>query len=189
MKRYAEEQARPEGPAARSPVGRRWFIGALAAVPALAVAVPLAEAAASEEGAPSGDEVGSIWWNELQVKDTERARAFYAKVAGWTSNTTALDDASRPPAQGESEYTTFTSKGREMAGATKIEEAEGEEREPRWVPYIQVANVDAAARLAEEMGGKIIEPAFDLAKVGRMALMEDPEGVPFGLVTPRTGGR
>ncbi len=188
MKRFADEQAAPEGLAGRSPVGRRWFIGAFAALPALAVAVPLAEAAASAEGAPSGDDVGSIWWNELQVRDTERARAFYAKVAGWTPKTSALDDPSRAPAPGESEYTTFTSKDRELAGATKIDEAEGEEREPRWVPYIQVANVDMAARMAEEMGGKVLEPPFDLAKVGRMALVEDPEGVPFGLVTPRAAG-
>ena len=63
----------------------------------------------------------------------------------------AEDDPSRAAKPGEPEYTVFSAKGQETAGATKLEDAEGEEREARWVPYIQVANVDAAVRSAEEM--------------------------------------
>ena len=97
----------------------------------------------------------------------------------------AEDDPSRAAKPGEPEYTVFSAKGQETAGATKLEDAEGEEREARWVPYIQVANVDAAVRSAEEMGGKIVESPYDVPKIGRLAVVEDPEGAVFGLVTPR----
>ena len=55
------------------------------------------------------------------------------------------------------------------------------------MPYIQVANVDSAVRAAEEMGGKIVESPYDVPKVGRLAVVEDPEGAVFGLVTPCAG--
>jgi predicted enzyme related to lactoylglutathione lyase len=185
MKHISEEQARQAGQGKTSKIGRRWFIASFAALPVFAATAPLTETAFSAESTPSGDQVGSIWWNELNAHDTERARAFYAKVAGWTPKAMSLDDPSRAAKPGEQEYTIFSAKGQETAGVTKIEDAEGEEQEARWVPYIQVANVDAAVRSAEEMGGKIVESPYDVPKIGRLAVVEDPEGAVFGLVTPR----
>lgn len=186
MKHIGEVQARQAGQGKTSKVGRRWFIASFAALPVFAATAPLTETAYSAEIAPSGDQVGSIWWNELNVHDTAKARDFYAKVAGWTPKAMSLDDPSRAAKPGEPEYTVFTAKGQDAAGASKIEAAAGEEREARWVPYIQVANVDAAVRSAEEMGGKIVESPYDVPKIGRLAVVEDPEGAVFGLVTPRS---
>jgi predicted enzyme related to lactoylglutathione lyase len=185
MKHFDEDRARQAGQGEKSRIGRRWFIASFASLPVFAATAPLTQTAYSAEATPSADQVGSIWWNELNAHDTEKARAFYAKVAGWTPKTMSLDDPSRPAKPGEPEYTVFSAKGQETAGATKLEDAEGEEREARWVPYIQVANVDAAVRSAEEMGGKIVESPYDVPKIGRLAVVEDPEGAVFGLVTPR----
>jgi uncharacterized protein len=53
-----------------------------------------------------------------------------------------------------------------------------------WLTYIQVANVDAAALKAVELGGKLLEPPTDVPNTGRIAIIEDPEGVHVGLITP-----
>jgi uncharacterized protein len=185
MKHFEQDQVRQAGEGDKSRIGRRWLIASFASLPVFAATAPLTQTAYSAEATPSADQVGSIWWNELNAHDTEKARDFYAKVAGWTPKTTSLDDPSRPAKPGEPEYTTFHAKGQEAAGMSKLEDGESEERGARWVPYIQVANVDAAVRSAEEMGGKIIESPYDVPKVGRLAVVEDPQGAIFGLVTPR----
>jgi predicted enzyme related to lactoylglutathione lyase len=182
MRHLDEEQGRQLGHGGRSRIGRRWFIASFASLPVFAATAPLTQTAYSAEATPSADEIGSIWWNELSVRDTEKARAFYAKVAGWTPKAMSLDDPSRPAKPGEPEYTVFSASGQDAAGATRIE---NQDQAARWVPYIQVADVDAAVRTAEEMGGKIVESPYDMAKIGRLAVVEDPEGAVFGLVTPR----
>jgi hypothetical protein len=184
MRQFDEDRAREARKGEKSRIGRRWFIASFASLPVFAATAPLTQTAYSADSAPAGDQVGSIWWNELSARDTERARAFYAKVAGWTPKTMSLEDPSRPAKPGEPEYTVFTARGQETAGAIKLEAAGGEAPGARWVPYIQVASVDAAVRSAEEMGGKIVESPYDVPKIGRLAVVEDPEGAVFGLVTP-----
>jgi len=73
--------------------------------------------------------------------DPARARKFYSAVMGWTPKIVSLTDSSRPPAQGEKDYTLFTIEGREVAGAMQTE---GDADTPAaiWLTYIHVANVD-----------------------------------------------
>jgi predicted enzyme related to lactoylglutathione lyase len=37
---------------------------------------------------------------------------------------------------------------------------------------------------AVELGGKLLEPPTDVPNTGRIAIIEDPEGVHVGLITP-----
>jgi predicted enzyme related to lactoylglutathione lyase len=50
---------------------------------------------------------------------------------------------------------------------------------PGWLGYIGVDDVDSAVADIEGAGGKVHMPAMDLDGVGRMALVADPQGVPF----------
>jgi predicted enzyme related to lactoylglutathione lyase len=125
-----------------------------------------------------------VWWSELQTADPARARAFYAAVMGWTPNVVALNDQTRPPAPGEAEYTVFKSGDREVAGAALAETVPDKPVIPFWLTYVQVANVDAAVLKAVELGGKLLEPAADVPNTGRIAIIEDPEGVRVGLMSP-----
>ena len=169
----------------KSHVGRRWFVTLVASLPAFTLATAaFAQGAANAEAAQSGDEAGSLWWTELHTGDQERSRSFYSRVVGWTAKAVALEDPSRPPQKDEKEYTVFTVNGREAAGAMRIESAAPEPQAARWVPYFQVANVDAAVVGAVELGGKVVEAPFDMPNVGKMAILQDPEGASFGLVSP-----
>lgn len=127
---------------------------------------------------------GTIWWSELICPNPERVRDFYAQVVGWQNKVVALDDPTRPPNSGEAEYTIFTTNGREGAGLVRTDASEPAQSRSGWLTYIQVANVDTSAETAANKGGKVIKPPFDIPGVGRIAVIEDPQGAVVGLVTP-----
>ena len=56
-----------------------------------------------------------------------------------------------------------------MAGAAQAEAAPGQAPASFWLTYIQVANVDAAALKAVELGGKLLEAPTDVPNTGRIA--------------------
>jgi predicted enzyme related to lactoylglutathione lyase len=43
--------------------------------------------------------------------------------------------------------------------------------------------VDATARKAEELGGKVLMPPTDIPNVGRFSVLADPQGVMFSVIT------
>lgn len=54
---------------------------------------------------------------------------------------------------------------------------EGEAGDPEFGGYyVSVEDADAAVARAEELGGAVLLPPFDVAPVGRMALIADPQG-------------
>lgn len=127
---------------------------------------------------------GSVWWNELISANPERSRDFYAGVIGWTPKIVAAEDTSRPPAAGENEYTLFMQNGSESAGLAKYDGKEPTDPKPGWLTYIQVSNVDDAVVEALKKGGKVLKAPTDANNIGRLAIVADPDGNPFGLVTP-----
>lgn len=132
----------------------------------------------------SNTDTGSVWWNELVSKNPDRARDFYQSVMGWTPKIAASEDPTRQPAPGESEYTTFMQNGTESAGLTKFEGKGPDEPKPGWLMYVQVADVDDAVAKALVKGGKVIKAPTEVRNLGRIAIVEDPEGNPVGLFAP-----
>jgi predicted enzyme related to lactoylglutathione lyase len=171
----------PEGkPAKGLPNRRQLLIGGAAAA-----GMSSAGASAQASSRPAADhDVGSVWWSELLVRDAARARNFYAAVVGWTPQVVALDDPSRQPRAGEAEYTMFAADGRETAGAMLADDAGFAGASPGWLTYIQVADVDASASRVAQNGGRLLHGPFTQQGTGRFAIVEDPDGARFGLVTP-----
>jgi predicted enzyme related to lactoylglutathione lyase len=50
---------------------------------------------------------------------------------------------------------------------------------PCWMFYIGVENVDASVDKVKAAGGSVIMPPWDIPNVGRMAIVRDPQGIPF----------
>ena len=172
------------GDTVKSNLTRRVFL------PVLTSAVATSALAATHlpvqaKQAVSNVEAGTIWWSELYTRDPIATRAFYASVIGWTPKVVAQEDTARPPAAGEKSYTMFTMRGQEVAGAEEIEPDDPAGRRTGWFTYVQVDDVDEAAKRAIKSGGKVVEQPFDVPSVGRMAEIEDPEGNRIGLVSPR----
>lgn len=158
----------------------------LAAVFSVALAASVGLPAMAEGPAlqTSSSDNGSVWWSELVSAHPDKARDFYANVIGWTPKIVSADDNSRPPAPGESEYTLFMANGSEQAGLSTYESKHPNDPKPGWVTYIQVPNVDTAAVQAMKMGGKVLKAPADVDNVGRLAIIQDPDGNAVGLYMP-----
>ncbi len=77
-------------------------------------------------------------------------------------------------------YTMFKLQGRHAAaGCTLRPEERSHGVPPHWMIYIQVEKADAAAAKAQQLGGKVLAPAFDVMDAGRMAVVQDPTGASF----------
>src|SRR5687767_7370580 len=57
---------------------------------------------------------------------------------------------------------------------------------PNWTSYVTVSDADAATARAKELGGGVISDASDVLDLGRMAVLEDPQGAVFAVWRPRS---
>ena len=111
-------------------------------------------------------EPGTACWYELQSPDGEKARQFYTALFGWTAKVSP-------------EYTEWH-QGEAARGGMR----ETKETPAHWLVYFAVTDPDATVRQSESLGGKTIVPAMDIPKVGRFAVLQDPQGAYFALFKP-----
>jgi len=115
-------------------------------------------------------------WYELLTTDQPAAEAFYKAVVGWN-----MADAGQPGMR----YTILSAGERGMGGLMELppqaREAGGR---PGWIGYIHVADTDAMAADISSAGGTIHRPPDDIPDVGRFAVVADPGGAVFALLTP-----
>ena len=50
-----------------------------------------------------------------------------------------------------------------------------------WTPYFMVSDVDATAAKVKELGGRVYMGPQDLPKIGRFAVVADPQGAMFDI--------
>lgn len=122
--------------------------------------------------------LGAFIWYELMTTDPDAARDFYGKVVGWK----IVGEA--PPEGGFDYRHIIRDDGGSNGGVLALDEAmcQGGAR-PCWVGYLYVADVDAATSAIEADGGKVLMPKTTI-DVGSFALVTDPQGVPFYVMTP-----
>lgn len=128
---------------------------------------------ASEMAAFAGPEPGSFCWTEIASSDAEKCKSFYTNVFGWTfQDSKAMTDGFA--------YHEFSNGGEyPMGGLYTISPemcGEGELPPPHFLSYVAVDDVDANAKLAIELGGKLIKEPMDIPNVGRFAIIQDPTG-------------
>jgi predicted enzyme related to lactoylglutathione lyase len=120
---------------------------------------------------------GSFIWYELMTPDPDRAASFYGAVIGWRMSP---PDPNRT--DGKDYRMIGRSDGKHAGGVLKItEDMHG--APPMWLPYLSTADVDAAVDAVVADGGKQLMPPMSIP-VGRIAMVADPQGAPFYLMTP-----
>ncbi|WP_189170407.1 VOC family protein [Pilimelia anulata] len=120
---------------------------------------------------------GALCWNELATRDAAGSAEFYGAVFDWVA-------VAQP--MGAGSYTTFRRRGEERPVAGMIEMA-GEqwpaELPAHWLPYFAVLDTDAAAQQVEALGGMVCVPPTDIPEQGRFAVLADPAGGTFCVIT------
>ncbi|MCY4394258.1 MAG: VOC family protein [Rhodospirillaceae bacterium] len=118
---------------------------------------------------------GAFYWNELLTGDVGKCKAFFAEVCGWT-----YDDVPMP----NFTYTVAKSGDKMVAGIMDKAKTGAPDMPNHWMAYIGVDDVDAAAAKVAGAGGAVLQDAFDVPNVGRIAIVQDPGGAVIGLMTP-----
>ncbi len=117
------------------------------------------------------DDRGRFVWYELMVDDTATAKAFYGKVLGW-----GFDDMPMPGVEGAT-YTLAKAGDVPVAGMMHLpEEAKAMGARPSFAAHVAADDVDATAKHAGELGGKVLRPPCDIPGIGRFAVIADPDG-------------
>jgi predicted enzyme related to lactoylglutathione lyase len=112
---------------------------------------------------------GTFCWPELSTTDQKGASAFYRGLFGW-------DVVDQPIGPTET-YTMFKMRDLEVAAAYTMPPEERQHgAPPHWNAYVSVADADDTVKRAQEIGGKVLAPPFDVMDAGRMSVLQDPTG-------------
>jgi predicted enzyme related to lactoylglutathione lyase len=133
---------------------------------------PIATEAGSEHHA------GKVIWAELVTPTLSDAERFYGSLFGWTFR-------ERSPAN--SHYALALLNGEPVAGLIHHPLQEGQRRQPYWLTFIAVQDVDVAERAIVKDGGKVVVAPRTYTARGRQAVLADPEGAPFAILASAGG--
>lgn len=150
-------------------------LGIAGAAPALAAppVVPALVEPASQE-----HHVGKIVFAELVTPDLDAAKRFYGGLFGWTFRDTQF---------GRTRYSEAYLDDAPVAGMIEKAISPGEHRQPAWLTFMAVRDVDAAETVARQHGAKVLFAPRDVPDLGREAVLADPQGAIFAVVASSSG--
>ncbi len=115
---------------------------------------------------------GAFSWCELTTPDPDAAARFYGGLFGWTA---------KDMGAGMGHYQ-VVSVGETAVGGLMAPPPGSPPMPPHWGCYVTVTNCDATVQKCSDTGGKTLVPAMDVPGVGRMAVLQDPQGAVFSVM-------
>ncbi len=116
---------------------------------------------------------GAFSWSELMTTDPKAAAEFYGSLFGWTVQT--MDMGTGP-------YHVVKAGDTSVGGIMGM--PPGEAPMPSaWGCYVTVDNVDETLARCTALGGKVLVPPMEVPTVGRMAVIQDPQGATLSVMT------
>jgi hypothetical protein len=115
---------------------------------------------------------GAFSWSELMTTDPQAAAAFYGALFGWTVQT--MDMGTGP-------YHVVKVGETSVAGIMGMP-PDAPPMPPAWGGYVTVDDVDATLEKCSALGGKVLVPPMDVPTVGRMAVIQDPQGATISVI-------
>jgi len=151
------------------------LLGVASAAPLMAAPLQLP---ALVEPASQEHHVGKVIFVELVTPDLAAAKHFYGGLFGWTF---------RDISAGGTEYAEASLDGRPVAGLIHKNVPPGEHRQPSWLSFIAVRDVDAAKKIALQQGAKVLFEPHSIPDRGREAVFADPQGAVFAVLASSSG--
>ncbi len=118
---------------------------------------------------------GHFHWNELMTRDPEGVKTFYSQTIGWSFNDMPMPDGV---------YHVAMDGEQPVGGIFEMKGPDFEGMPEHWFSYLEVDDIDARLEKAVAAGAQVIRPAFDVPEVGRIAILEQPDGARIGWMTP-----
>ena len=115
---------------------------------------------------------GAPCWVDLMTSETDRARAFYADVLGWTAT---------DPDHDLGGYFTFQKDGVDVGGCMA---SQGEGMPDVWSIYLATDDATKTVETAVANGAQVIVAPMVVADHGTMAFLVDPTGAAVGVWQP-----
>jgi predicted enzyme related to lactoylglutathione lyase len=109
---------------------------------------------------------GAFSWNELTTTDPAAAGQFYGKLFGWSVKDMGA-------AMG---HYLMANVGEHGVAGIMSNPPDAPAMPPHWGSYVTVASVEQTLEKATSLGGKVLMPGMDIPGVGRMAVLQDPQG-------------
>ena len=116
---------------------------------------------------------GAFSWSELITSDATKASEFYGSLFGWKFDTMDM---------GQGPYHVVKIGDAPLGGIMKARPEMGS-MPPRWGCYVTVDDIDATAKKAVALGGQCLMGPFDIPTVGRMAVLQDPQGAVISAIS------
>ncbi|SDE73731.1 VOC family protein [Rhodobacter capsulatus] len=113
-------------------------------------------------------------WFEGMVADPDAAQDFYAKVFGWDWGDAGMEGF---------DYRLARSGADLVAGLMALKDCT-EGTPPNWTLYLAARDCDATAAQLRDLGGQVLKAPADIPGTGRFAILADPQGAVFGILTP-----
>jgi len=108
-------------------------------------------------------------WHEVYGPSADAAIDFYTKTLGWQTQEMDMGEMGT--------YKMLVANGMPICG---VHGTAGnpmmQDVPPHWSTYIGVDDVDARLAKAKELGATVLVEPMDVPTVGRMALIQDPQG-------------
>jgi predicted enzyme related to lactoylglutathione lyase len=117
---------------------------------------------------------GTLCWADLMTTDAARATEFYSGLFGWTIATSENDPSGY----------LHIANGKDFIGGIPPAKFRDPNVPPHWLAYFYILNCDETAAKAKELGAKTLLAPMTIEKVGRMAILADPQGAVFAIFQP-----
>jgi uncharacterized protein len=151
------------------------LLGVSGAAPVMAAPLQLP---AVVEPASQEHHLGKVIFLELVTPDLAATKQFYGGLFGWTF---------RYVEAGATKYAEASLDGRPVAGLIQRALPAGERRQPAWLSFFSVGDVDATETLVVQHGGTVLFAPHSFPDRGREAVFADPQGAVFAVLASSSG--
>jgi uncharacterized protein len=109
-------------------------------------------------------------WTDLMTPDTDKARTFYHAIFGWHYHV----------AEEFGGYINAHIDEQLVAGIVGPNQSSAN-MPAAWTVYFASHDIDADVAKAVALGGSVMAPVMSVGEIGKMAILQDPQGAVFGL--------
>jgi predicted enzyme related to lactoylglutathione lyase len=118
----------------------------------------------------------SFCWNELHARGFDQAKAFYSAVFGWDPQ--PFGEAP----EGTPQYFIWNLGDKGIGGGMEMMADAPAEVPSNWLTWFAVESRDGTVARAQELGASVMMDGMEMPGVGKMAVLQDPQGAAFGIL-------